>query len=252
MGPLRLHIPASRWLQETPANNWDPSLNNLVPRSAFVLSLSGPLALIFTLRLRVKGWESFSWNGHPCPVPGPPLQAGYGREDTYALFSLNDPGLLSLHFLSQVWQCGVCSESFSMMGDKQKRIRGAQQVRRISVVQQRRVHRATLEVVDNPLGGADQVSGGLGSRVLWEEGRPLAGQRPPESPQALTAQAHGLSPGTAGASVASLSIWSRQGLGEAGHLEILEWGTPCESGSQGAAGWRRWLKQRPLLPQEEP
>lgn len=93
-----------------------------------------------------------------------------------------------------------------MMGDNQKRIRIAQQVRRISVVQQRRVRWATLEVVDNPLEGADQVSGGLGSRVLCEEGRPLTDQPPPESPPALTAQAHGLSLGTAGASVASLSI----------------------------------------------
>lgn len=61
-----------------------------------------------------------------------------------------------------------------MMGDNQKRIRVAQRVRRISVVQQRRVHWATLEVVDSPLEGADLVSGGLESRVLWEEGRPMA------------------------------------------------------------------------------
>lgn len=59
MGPLRLHIPASWWFQATPTNNWDPSLDNLVPRSAFVLSLSGPLALIFALRLKVKGESLF-------------------------------------------------------------------------------------------------------------------------------------------------------------------------------------------------
>ena len=134
-------------------------------------SLSGPLALIFALRLRVKGWESFSWNVHPCPVPGLPLQAGYGREGTSALPFLNDPGLVSLLFLSQVWQCGVCSETFSMMGDNQKEIHIAQQMKRISLVQQRKVHWTTLEVVDNPPEGADQVSGGLESRILWEDGR---------------------------------------------------------------------------------
>ena len=92
-----------------------------------------------------------------------------------------------------------------MMGDNQKEIHIAQQVKRISLVQQRKIHWTTLEIVDNPPEGADQVSGGLESRVLWDEGRPLADQPHPESPQALTAQAHGLSPGTAWASVASLS-----------------------------------------------
>lgn len=123
-----------------------------------------------------------------------------------------------------------------MMGDNQKEIHIAQQVKRISLVQQRKIHWTTLEIVDNPPEGADQVSGGLESRVLWDEGRPLADQPHPESPQALTAQAHGLSPETAWASVASLSVLSQQGLGEVGHLEILEWWTHCESGSLGAAG----------------
>lgn len=44
-------------------------------------------------------------------------------------------------------------------------------VKRISVFQQERVQWFTLEVGDTPPGFADKVSGGLASRVIWDEGR---------------------------------------------------------------------------------
>lgn len=82
----------------------------------------------------------------------------------------------------------------------------AHQVKRISVVQQERVQWATPEVGDTPPEGADRVFGGLASRVIWDEGRPLDDQGHLESPQPPRGQARLLSPEMARASVASASI----------------------------------------------
>lgn len=73
MGPLRLHIPASWWLQATPANNWDPSLDNLVPRSAFVLSVRTTCSHICS-KIESEGVRVFflEWTPLPCPWAASP------------------------------------------------------------------------------------------------------------------------------------------------------------------------------------
>lgn len=82
----------------------------------------------------------------------------------------------------------------------------AHQVKRISVVQQGRVQWVTLAIGTIPPEGADEVPGGLVSRVIWGKGGPLDDHGDGELPQPWGGQARPLSPGMASGPVALLSI----------------------------------------------
>lgn len=126
-----------------------------------------------------------------------------GEGNICTLSSLNDPGLISFLF---IWCAVVESKSFNTRGENHKWTHLAHHVKIIYIVQQERVQWATLVIGDIPPGGADKVSGRLGNRFIWDEGRPLNDHDDLESLLPLGGQARPLSPGVASGPVALLSI----------------------------------------------
>ena len=168
-------------------------------------SLMRPVSFMFSLRLTVRGPVSFPGMQTCDLAPGCTWDVAspwtQWEEEHLCPFFSYDPSLVRFYF---VW-CDIV-EYFSGIltyevittvdlpdtsGEK------------ISLVQQRRVQCTTLELGDTPLGVVDDISGGLVSRLICGEGRPLREHSDLELPQSLGAQARQLSPGDP---VALLSI----------------------------------------------